>query len=740
MSSAVSNQVRVTLVFSALLTSHFSASCLVAQEASRIIDEEPFDRLVLKDGKSVRLQPLKGKRRPLQALPEALTVRLLENPLQAYQVASDAVAKLELFEQLVLAEAATLVEQKRFDDAYDYYRFLERQSADFPGVREAFEQCLFREAGHWQRVGRPDQALVLLDQLHRRNAKFEHLDRAMGAVVNLLVDERLKARQYSAARQLVDQLAARFPRHAVVTSRRREFAEGAATALATAHQAMERQSMRAAYEAVRGALDQQPDLEDARSLLAQLAELYPVVHVGVREFPGPSSESRPPSWPARRQQRLTGRLLFEAVVSGSPAVVDTSVIVDAARSGASLTLTVRDGVQWSSEGERLSAADLATAIHAAPGSELIESVRVVDANRLDLRFATLPARPEALFRVALRPWKLAAERAIPTGLSPYQRQESAEGEARFQINLDYFAAAPRQPREVIERRFGLIQQAVAALVQGEIQLIDRIHPGELAAVKSREEIVVIPYAVPTVHLLVPNGLRTRMSRVELRRAIHHGLLRQRVLEELGVTSPALGRPLDRPFPVAGDSPPAAGDDSPRADSHDPRLMLELAAADRASIEAAPLRIAHGPSELARRVCRMIAEQLSLEGKGIATETWEYSDRESLADRPWDLLFVEWCVTDVASEARAALSSPEHPTAGDAWLDRLLARLERASSIVERQAAEDAIAEHVRQQWCVIPLWQLASHAARHKSVEDVGERLVTLYDHVESWTYHAEPK
>ncbi len=55
------------------------------------------------------------------------------------------------------------------------------------------------------------------------------------------------------------------------------------------------------------------------------------------------------------------------------------------------------------------------------------------------------------------------------------------------------------------------------------------------------------------------------------------------------------------------------------------------------------------------------------------------------------------------------------------------------AIGRRPARLKAIHRLVHEEVDVIPLWQLVEHLAHSSSVAGIGERPVTLYDHVEKW-------
>ncbi len=202
---------------------------VVAQEPPSLIDAEPYDVITLKeDGQQFKLLPLEmATRRPLSpaSASSTLLVRLLKRPEQQYQIKWADIESLQLFEELVLAEAAKLVEKKLFDDAYEYYEFVKRRAPTFPGLAEAVRLCMFREAENWQQLGQYQHVLSLLNEVYDQDARYPGLQQALGVAVDRLVEQYFSAEQNAAVRVLLAELDAKYPGHGVVAKRRQQLIE-----------------------------------------------------------------------------------------------------------------------------------------------------------------------------------------------------------------------------------------------------------------------------------------------------------------------------------------------------------------------------------------------------------------------------------------------------------------------------------------------------------------------------------
>ncbi len=212
-----------------------SSCAAAAQESIRVIDEDPYDVLTLKeDGQQFKVVPLEmAKRRPPTAgsADSKLLVRLQKRPEQQYQIAWGDIEKVQLFEEIVLSEARKLVDARAFDEAFEYYEFIKNRAPDFPGLVDAQRTCMFREAEHWGQQGQYGHVLALLNELYEQDARYPDLKRAIGVAVDRLVEQYFSKEENAAARVLLAELDDRFPDHEVVKKRRQELIDRSNRAL-----------------------------------------------------------------------------------------------------------------------------------------------------------------------------------------------------------------------------------------------------------------------------------------------------------------------------------------------------------------------------------------------------------------------------------------------------------------------------------------------------------------------------
>src|SRR5262245_33871649 len=122
----MADRIRARLLSAAIVLALVASVAVQAQDVSppRLIDQPPFNVLTLdkaNDSKVYKVHPvnLPGRRIPEKPkASEKLRVKLLENE-EEYEIAWFNIAKLELYEQMVLAEIGKLTAEGKLDEAYD---------------------------------------------------------------------------------------------------------------------------------------------------------------------------------------------------------------------------------------------------------------------------------------------------------------------------------------------------------------------------------------------------------------------------------------------------------------------------------------------------------------------------------------------------------------------------------------------------------------------------------------------
>lgn len=737
--------------------------------ADPIYRQRPYDELTLDEnsgGAKIKVLPLTlpGRKMPDSPDPTAeIEVELLLRPGEKYKVSWASIAGIRFFEQLVLAEAEQLVQAKKFDEAYPSFQFLELKFPKTPGLKEALEGALYANIGADFKAARYDQALALLVELDRRNPERSGLATAYERVVVKLVEARIAAENYRGARGLLRNLAKRFPNLQATTVAQFETQlQTKATALRDeAQAALTAGKFREANRASRGMLDVWPALEGGQQLAGEIHQKYPTVLVGVTSAWTNAGNLHSGEWATLRTGRLLSRDLFEP----APAGAEGSDIprfpfgkFSRGDGGRSILLEFRPGIRVGNSARDFTGQDVARTLLALADpnnlafdpvwGEVFEGIEVQNRYNLQVSFRTGNLRPEAWLQQMLG---LSHQPAgVKTGIlpGPYQLDTQTPEQAVFIRQEQYFAAQPTQPGEIIERTYADSASALRALRRGEIHLIDRVSPWDLKSLAAGQDLVVQPYAQPTIHFLVPNPRRPLTASRAMRRAILHGIDREGILRRgllVGQDLPGC-EVISGPFPRALESTDRFGyafNPQVPVRPYEPGVGLALTALalQEASSEVekrggtpltAPptLTLAHPADPVARVACESIARQLQLIGLQVRLREQTLGIATS---EDYDLLYMEVAVREPVVDVWRLLGP--HGITHDASPAMLLAlrSLEAAENMQQAATRLQAIHQLAASELPVIPLWQMVDHCVSHKSLQGLGARPASLYQDVENW-------
>jgi tetratricopeptide (TPR) repeat protein len=310
---------------------------------------------------------------------------------------------------------------------------------------------------------------------------------------------------------------------------------------------------------------------------------------------------------------------------------------------------------------------------------------------------------------------------------------SSEQEPRFVLVDQETLSVPGPPREITERCYENVADAIRDFAARRLAVLDRVAPWELDLVRARPDLILMPYATPTVHLLIPNPRSPHMVSGSARRAVSLGIARERIMQEdLGCASTPVVTLLPGVFPRG-----VVNDDELETPRYDPRLAIALSRAEPSqnSEGVARLVLISDRSLLTRRAAQAIQQQLKWDGLGYEVEVLEPSAASiPVASGDWDLALIEWVGMDPPQDIWKLAGFLAETGALNGELGEALRQLGQASSAAEVERALARIERGLLEQSLVIPLWQFSEHAAVHKSLHGVGERPVSLYEHVAEWT------
>ncbi|HEX6962178.1 MAG TPA: ABC transporter substrate-binding protein, partial [Lacipirellula sp.] len=513
--------------------------------AERLLDREPFDRITLdadNDNMVIEtvLLDLPDRQVP-NPLPEEgkLVLRRLSEPSIPYELDWAAVEKIELYEQILLAEAQRLTAAGEFAEAFDYFAFLTTNYPKLPGLEAALQSHLWSEASAAYAAGRREVAWPVLHALYLRNPQFPRLVAAVQAVMDDMIAARFDQQDYAGARSVLTTAVQTFPKLQLENVARwnARFEADAVAQLDKARTAFEAERYSQARAAISRATAILPTVPGGEELWKQIQGSAPEFRVGVSQFAEGTDLSKTLTWSAARVAGLVNPRLVEMVDFGAEGGVYASRWCNVATSDDGLETTIRVSPVAARQGLRPDRIALELAHVGMEGvargfgdfAALVQSVRTAAGQDVVVRWRHLHVRPESLLQVPLRTIVTADE-------APGLWFQSVIGEAAPKERPFERTGPPEsgggQPRFVVELQYSNDEAALAALARGDVDVIDRVPPWQLARLEQSPEIVVAAYRLPTIHVLIPNAENELLQTREFRRALCYGIDGESIVRDI----------------------------------------------------------------------------------------------------------------------------------------------------------------------------------------------------------------
>lgn len=757
-----------------------------------LIEREPFDVIILdEENKNFRaevfLLPFSPRRVPTADKRRGdLRVRLLLDDSMEWDVAWQHITQVLLFERMLFdkaealkKEAAGLMAKRQFldageklDEAYHYFTKLELEYPRYPRLGAAVDEFLYFDSGNLYKQGRFAEALNVMEQLYARNPTYANnaLPGRMGQLVDEIVSGYLGKEDYRSARIVLDRLAAKYQdkRPTQIDKWRKELDRLAAERVVVGRKALAEKDYRKAVDAVRLARDVSPTSRDARDLEMILNETYPQIVVGVTQPALTYDSERIDDWAARRTGRLVHRSLIEFLGPGNEGgeyrfpggTIERSpngrkLIFRLDQFAADNANVVQSGYVLSQR--LLDLANPKSAEYRSAWSSLITGVSIDNVLRVEVDLRRSHVLPEALLRVPM------SATLLPDGTP------AKDGTGSFRVDLEteterVFLLKDFQPgtrlAELIERHFENANGAMNALRRGRIDVIDRLFPSDAARLQEQldrertSDLVLQPYALPTVHALIPKSDHPFLENRNFRRSLAFGIDRHRILGEdlLG------GRDLPGCQVISGPFPLGLGQDDPLAYAYDetleprlwrPRLakLLLILAEKELTLKAellkeeapklTPLLIAHPATEQSRVACQAIKAHLKIIDIEINTKELP-AGMTTDPDDECDLLYTEIAIWEPVSDARKLLGPRGVAATDSPYVQQALRRLDQSENWGDVREELVALHHAAHNEVALIPLWQTTDYFVYNKRLRNLGENPVWLYQNVDQWRLQAE--
>ena len=759
---------RWLLLVVALSASLFPKSLVANEPQFLTMDGPAKDRIILNAANDnhvveITLDAFPDRKVP-RPLPTSGTLRVfrLSQPSIAYQVSWSDIAKVQLFEQIILEEAGTLASQGKTLDVFRCLQYLHENYPDMPELAPASEQFVKQEALAAFKDNDYESAMAILLTLYDLNAQHKGLSNAVRSVSDKVIKAYLAEGDFSAARGVLNMLKEAFVDLDLpnIEGWESKFRDDANALVQEARQAITQKQFDKARLSISRAMGILPDLPGTGELLQEIDKLAPRTIVAVHQLVTEPVSMQELNWPKARVSQLVAPRLVEMVGFASEGGIYTSRWAELSTDDAGLQLDLAFSPLAVATGfspERFALSLLEFSSPASPYfatdfADSFEGVTIHSGQQASVFWKRPPVRPEALLRIPV------AE-VMRRGPAPGVYRSSLDPEVPEDMRYDLSASRSNsaQPRRVIERVFESEEQAIGLLRTGNIDAIDRLAPWHADQMRNYRSVTVSPYRLPSVHVLRMNYNNPLMKSREFRRALCYGIDRQRILEDvlLGGKNRLGFRILSGPLP-AGTSytdPVAYSYNQQLAPRpYEPRLASVLSKVARtalakkqtnadskteedeskpAEIEANPLRLAHPPESLARTCCQTI--KLQLTAVGIPIELTELPATSTEVPEDVDLVYVTLSIREPLVDARRLLGPDGLAGICSSSMNLALQQVDQAKNWAEARERLQEVHQTAFYDLPVIPLWQTIDHFAYRRNLSGISNETVSLYQNVTQW-------
>ncbi len=749
-----------------------------------LVEQKPFDVVVITDKPStdevlIKCLPLEMKERRMPTKLEIkpgskLKLRRFEDPENEYEIAWRDIVRIEFYEDQVLRETYDLTVKgmrekdpakaaRMLDQAYAFFEFLRDNYPETRNLEVAWQFYLFANASSLYQAGRDYEALAVAEELHHRNPAYQPpgssttVTTVLSAIANRLVKKYAAAEDYRNAQLIIRRLDKEYGTDVIpsTVTWKKHLSVLAAAKRDETRRLINAGKVREAHAVSREMANIWPDVEGGRELLAEVAERYPLVVVGVTQ---PALRGDPRSlhnWAERRVGRLLQRSLVELIGRGTESGLYASPVgtIETTIDRTQMIIRVRDknapGIPEVSGYDvsqiLLDYGNPASPHYFPPWSSLMSTVNVTNVMQVEVNLRRPHVLPEALLQFPL-------VSANSTLRGPY-RLEVKEAENLLALNDGVARPGERRPAEIVERVINDPadpRAAISALRRGTIDVIDRVYPGDIKSLQEDKSIVVEPYAFPVVHMLIPVSDNKFLKRASFRRALVYSINRQKILNEAilrGNEIPGC-QVVSGPFPIGSkrnDPLSYAYDDRITLRPYDPWLgavlaqvaLTELTTMAEMQKKEAPeglpkLVIGYPPHETTRLACTLLTQQLKQVGIECTLKQLPPGETLDLKNE-CDLLYVEIAMWEPLTDASRLLAASGLVPTANPYVDQAIRHIDTA---INWSTASQRLRDLHRicyNEAAVVPLWQIADHFAYRRELEGVGKSPVVLYENIFDW-------
>jgi tetratricopeptide (TPR) repeat protein len=725
---------------------------------SSLLDEEPFDIVTLTkeaSGRSVKVAPIDfpNRRVPTNVKEgEKLAVTILLFPTRRYEVAWKDVAKVWLYEQMILERAKGLVSERNYGEAFEHLNFLMVNYPQTPGLSSLRQDFLIESAADLLKQKRLPHALAVLEELQKTfpNYQRERVRGLITTVSNELVQTYFDRKDLATAKTMIARLDKDYKSDPlpVVEKWKDKFLELANESRDRAMQLREQKDYLGARREAKRMLEIEPEIEGGKELLRDLLKEYPIARVAVFQQADQPDTAALANWPAFRSGQLIAKPLFEFRGTGAEGgqyrfslgsfqqsddqfEIDIS-IQNAGTGGVPNSLVLSQSL--------LRRATIGKPDYSPGWASILDSVSVSGPERLKLRFRRPHVLPQAFLQW---PIERVDSNSGPPGV--LYKLKGDQGQVRRFEWAPTTQAAEFQPMEI---------QEINDFLRGDIEIIDRLFPADARRLRGAavaRSVTVENYALPTVHMLVPRRSNPYLDDREFRRALLYAINREAILkgEILGGGEAAQSQVISGPFPRGAiDTDPIAYAYNTSVDNlaYDPRLAKVLMLITNNKLRMVAEKKGEKPPPMPRLTLGVPNYEAARVAGQAIIEQWKLIDVPAdlvildrvpgpKEDSPVDILYLTASVWEPATDAERLFGIGAPAETNNQFIVQTLAQLSSARNWIQvRQGCQDLhalVAAHLP----ILPLWQVGESFAYRSELVGVAQKPLGLYQDIQKWRY-----
>ncbi len=743
-----------------------------------VIDRVPFDRLTFdasNDNWVLDVDPLvlEGVSPNAPINPKDQSDRLLftmetDYPGRRWACPWSSLVKVERYSDLVLGEAEKAMQAKDYATAFRTLLFLSDLS-DARGagkIKQMMDECLYEDGHENLEAGNFGEALTAFEALYERQPRYKvrgagSLLEKITKCINEFIREKVEAGEYAAARSLLATLRLEYGNKVdeVMQFWELDMKKRALTRLQDVEKAVQAGDGMSAHKNVREVIYVMPSLVESVQKFNEIVERFPFVFVGVTQRAISRDVRRIEDWAARRVGYLIDRWIMEFQ---KPTDQGGKYIFPGGRLQAidelglkfriQLTQPLPEGVPpiltYELENRLHELATIGSDEYYIPWARLVKTIEIEDERSIVFTLKYPHVLPESLL---VMPWFSKGDERLEENFGFYKPQSEKTEEVIYERNDRFPKVAGRQNPLIIERVYNNSAEATDALIRGELDVVDRVYPGDISRLRKDPMITVRPYLIPSVHMLIPNPRNDHMKSDSFRRALHFAINRDLIIKEIisGGSQIEGFKVVSGPFPegtdVSNDLAYAYNRDViPR--EHSALLALVLAqqyvtqetnrleneGVPNPEVEMPKVVLTFPSTETITAACTNMAQQWR--AAGVEAELRPLPPGQLVPENDdWDLLYAEVQMQEPLVDAYRLFGRNGLVKLVDPTIEQALRKLD--SSYKWRDISRNLRRVHQQSanNLSILPLWQIVDHYAYRKNVFNIGKDIVSLYQHLDEW-------